>query len=146
MDTKKFLIGSIVGGIAHFILGFVLYGILLEGFFAANAGTATGVSKGPEEMVWWALILGSIAFGALLSYIFLKWAHISTFKGGLRAGAAIGFLLAVSFDMIYYATANIMTLSGALVDVVVATVMTALVGGIIGAVLHVKPKEEPAMA
>ena len=93
MDTKKFLTGTVVGGITHFILGYVFYGVLLSGFFESNAGSATGVARTPDELIWWALVLASLSFAALITYIFLKWAHISTFTSGLRSGAVIGLLV-----------------------------------------------------
>ena len=144
MDTKKFLTGTLVGGIAYFILGYLFYGLLLMGFFESNAGSATGVNRQMDEIVWWALILGNFAFAALLSYIFLKWAHISTFKRGLRGGAIIGFFIAASFDLIWYGTSNMMNLNAALVDIIVGTVISAIVGGVVGAVIHAKPQEKPA--
>ena len=146
MDTKKFLIGTLAGGVVYFFLGYLVYGLLLQGFYEANAGSATGVMRSDDEMVWWALVLGNLAFAALLTYIFLKWAHISTFKSGLRGGAAIGFFMAFSFNLIMYATTNIMNLTSAVVDIIVATIMTAIIGGVIGAVLHAKPHEEVAAA
>ncbi len=146
MDTKKFITGTLVGGIAYFILGYLFYGLLLEGFFEANAGSAADAGRQPEDIVWWALILGNFAFAALITYIFVKWAHISTFKGGLKAGAVIGLLMALSMDLIMYATNNLMSLTGVVVDVIVATLLSAIIGGVIGAVLHAKPQGEPAAA
>lgn len=145
MDTKKFIIGTLVGGVAFFLLGFVVYAVLLEGFFTANAGSATGVNR-TDDMVWWALILGNLSAAALLTYIFLKWAHISTFSSGLRAGAVIGFFINVSWDFVMYGTSNLMNLSATLVDILAWTVVIAIVGGIIGAVLHAKPQAEAAAA
>jgi hypothetical protein len=142
MDTKKFLTGTVVGGIAYFILGYLFYVVLFGSFFDANLGSATGVMK--TDLVWWALLLGNFAGAALLTFIFLKWAHVSTFKGGVKAGASIGIFMALSFDLISYGTSNIMNLTAALVDVVVGTVIMAILGGVIGAVLHAKPSEEAA--
>lgn len=133
MDNKKFLSGTLVGGIVNFLLGFVFYVVLFQGFFEANAGSATGVAK--AEMAWWPLILGNLALAALITYIFLNWASISSFAGGLKAGAIIGFLMALGYDMIMFDTTNIMTLTGALVDVAISTIMWALTGGVIGAIL-----------
>jgi hypothetical protein len=140
MDTKKFLIGTLVGGIAFFLLGYLVYGFALTNFFSGHSGTATGVSKSMEEIGWGWLILGNLASGALLSYIFLKWANIATFAGGASAGAVIGFLMALSFDMVSFGTTNIMDLTGSLADVVAASLMTAIAGGIIGAVLGMGSK------
>ena len=133
MDNKKFLSGTLVGGVVNFLLGFVFYVVLFQGFFEANAGSATGVAK--AEMAWWPLILGNLALAALITYIFLNWANISSFAGGLKAGAIIGFLMALGYDMIMFDTTNIMTLTGSLVDVAISTIMWAITGGVIGAIL-----------
>lgn len=135
MDAKKFLIGTLVGGVAFFFLGYLLYGLALAGFFAGHAGAASGEMKTMEEIVWWSLIAGNIASGALLTYIFLKWANVSTFSSGLSAGGAVGFLASLSMDLIRYATSNSLDLTGSLADVAVGTVMSAVAGGIIGAAL-----------
>jgi len=140
MDTKKFLIGTLAGGIAFFFLGYLIYGLALTSFFAAHSGTATGVMKPMEELTWWALILGNLASGALLTYIFLKWANITTFGSGASGGAVIGFFVALSFDMISFATTNMMDLTAAFADVVVGALMTGIAGGIIGAVLGMGSK------
>jgi len=84
------------------------------------------------------LILGNFAEAGLLTYIFLKWAHISTFKSGLKAGAVIGVLMTLSWDLIGYATSNMLNLQASLFDVVIGTVMTAVARGVIGAVLYTK--------
>ena len=146
MDTKKFLTGTLAGGVVYFFLGYLIYGVLLQEFYEVNSGSATGVMRADEEMVWWALILGNLAFAALITYIFLKWAHISTFKSGLRGGAAIGLLMVLSYNLTMYGVSNLSNLTATLVDIVVVTAITAIIGGVIGAVLHVKPQEEVAAA
>ncbi len=145
MDTKKFLTGTVVGGITYFILGFLFYGLLLADFFEAQSGGAD-VMRAEDEMVWWALILGNFLYAAFLTYIFMKWAQISTFKSGLRAGAIIGIFLGLAYNLVYYGTSTLMTLTGALADVVLSTAIAAIVGGVIGAVLQVKPSQEPVAA
>lgn len=133
MNTSKFLVGTLVGGVVFFLLGFIVYALLLESFFAAHAGSATGVTK--TEMQFWPLILGNLAHAALLSYIFLKWANIKTFGAGFSAGLTIGFLIALGFDMIMYDTSNIMDLTGTVTDVIVYSLLSAIAGGVIGLVL-----------
>ena len=63
MNTKKFLIGAIVGGIVYFLLGYLFYGKLLSDFFIKNAGSATGVNRAMDQFVWWSLVLGNIFRG-----------------------------------------------------------------------------------
>jgi hypothetical protein len=134
MNTKSFLTGTFVGGITLFILGFLFYVVIFSSFMESQMGTATGVQK--ETMEWWPLILGNLAGAALLTYIFLKWAGISTFLTGLKAGALLGFLIALSWDMIMYDTSNLMTLAGAFADVLIYSLMYGIAGGVIGLVLR----------
>ena len=51
MNTQKFLMSGIAGGIVSFFAGWLFYGILLADFFAKNAGSATGVMRGDADMV-----------------------------------------------------------------------------------------------
>jgi uncharacterized membrane protein len=107
----------------------------LAGFFSRHSTAAPGSMKQMSEIVWWALILGNFASGALLSYIFLKLGNIGSFGRGASTGAAIGFFVALSMDLIRYATENSFDLTAMIVDVLVGIVMYAIVGGVIGALM-----------
>ena len=139
MDAKKFAIGTVAGGIAFFLLGWLLYGMLLMNYFEANAGSATGVNRESMNMI--ALFLGNLAMAALLTLVFLRWAGVSTFMGGLKAGALIGLLIALGLDLTMFGTTNIMTLNGMVMDVVVYTIMSAVAGGVIGWLLGMGNKK-----
>ena len=43
MDTKRFVIGTPVGGITMYLVGHLIWELAFAGFFAANAGSATDV-------------------------------------------------------------------------------------------------------
>jgi hypothetical protein len=135
MTAKTRIMATLAGFVVLFMLGWLLYGMLLMDFFSTNAGSATGVQKTEDEMVWWALILGNVLQAYLLVYIFGKWANITTFAGGLQGGAMIGLILGYAYDLIMYGTANIMNLTAALVDPLIAAVMMGVAGGVIGWVL-----------
>lgn len=133
MNNSKFVVATLAGGFAYFILGFLVYAIALEGFYSTHAGSATGVAK--MEMQYWPLVLGNLSHAALLAYVFLKWAGIKTFNAGFSAGITIGFFISLGFNMVQYDTANIMDLTGSIVDVIVYATMTGIVGGIVGWVI-----------
>jgi hypothetical protein len=38
VDIKRFIIGTVVGGIALYILGYVIWELVFADFFEANAG------------------------------------------------------------------------------------------------------------
>ena len=133
MSTQKILIGGIIGGALALLFGFVAYGLILGDFFQKNMGSATGVMRADDEMLWIPMILGHLSWGLLLAFIFGQWASISTPGGGLRGGAIIGFLVSFTNNMIQLGTTHIVNSTAAIVDIVVITVISALVGAAIGA-------------
>jgi hypothetical protein len=138
MDAKKRIMATLAGFVVFFMLGWLLYGMLLMDFFAANAGSATGVMRSDAEMVWWALIVGNILQSYLLVYIFSKWGSINSFASGLQAGATIGLILGLGVDLTMYGTSNLSNLTATLVDPLVIAAMMGLTGGVIGIVLGKK--------
>ncbi|MFM6184149.1 MAG: hypothetical protein ACKPA8_22125, partial [Dolichospermum sp.] len=51
MDAKKRMMATLAGFIVYFVLGFLLYGILLSDFMRANTGSATGVMRTDDEII-----------------------------------------------------------------------------------------------
>lgn len=141
MDTKKLLMGTIVGGIAYFFLGWIIYGMLLMSTMAQYSNSAC--MRADADMVWWAMIVGNLGFAALLTSVFLK-SGVSSFASGAQAGAMIAFLVSFSVDLMMYATTSLTTdMTGIVIDVVASTVMGAVVGGIIGMLIG-KGSSQPA--
>ena len=134
MNSQKFIVGGIVGGILYFLLGYVLYGLLLKSFFDSN-----GMAVNMDNMVWWAMIVGNLAGGFLLSYILSK-GNVSTAGGGAGTGFIVGLLMSLSFDLMMYGVGKGMSLKGIAADVVAAAVMTAVVGAVVGWVLGMSKK------
>jgi hypothetical protein len=130
MNSKKFIIGGLVGGIVYFLLGYVFYGNLLTDFFTKNAGSATGVDRAMDQFEWWSLALGNILGGCLLAYVFIK-SGISSVGSGLVTGAIIGLLVASAHNFIMYGVSNLTNLTGAIGDIGTFTVMSAITGAIV---------------
>lgn len=129
MKMKRMLIGTIAGGVAFFILGGLIYGVLLAGSYEANLGSAIGVVR--DVPVWWALIVSQLGMGAVLTYVFLH-ADVATGSDGLKIGAVFGLLfgIAIAFDL--YSVTNWSNMTVAFVEPVVTTVRIALAGTVIG--------------
>ncbi len=132
MTAKNRILATLVGFVVLFLLGWLLYGFLLMDFYQTNSGSATGVMRAEEEMVWWSLIAGNIMQAYLLVYIFGTWANITTFSEGLKAGLIIGLITGFAYTLIMYGTTNIGNLTSTLVDPFVSATMLAVAGGIIG--------------
>ena len=126
---KRMIIGTVAGSVAFFLLGGLIYQIILGDFYQANLGSATGVLR--DLPIWWALIVSQMGFSAVVTYVFLH-ADVATAAGGLKTGAIFGLLLgtAISFDL--YAVTNWSNSMVAFVEPFVTAVRTALAGAVIG--------------
>ena len=131
MAAQRLLIGTVVGGIVLFFAGYLIFGIVFASFFAANAGTATGVTKDPFNFV--ALGIGQLAWGAALTLI-LSWAGVKSIGQGATTAGIAGLLLFLGFDLTMYATSNTSNLTATLVDPILAAALFALAGAAIAAV------------
>lgn len=129
MNSQKFLLGGVVGGILFFLLGYVFYGLLLKDFFANN-----GMATNMDTFVWWALVAGNLAGGFLLAYILGK-ANTSSAGAGAGTGFVVGLLMSLSFDLMMYSFGQGLTTKGMIADIAVSAVMSAIVGAVIGAIL-----------
>ncbi|MBK8968059.1 MAG: hypothetical protein IPM36_15615 [Lewinellaceae bacterium] len=132
MTTNKILLAGLIGGVVAFILGFLFYGMILSDFFVSNMGSATGVIRGDDEMQWGPMIIGHLAYGLLFAVIFGRWANISTFVTGAKAGAVIGFLVSLAHAMIQLGSTHLSNMTGTLADVGVGTLLSAGTAGVVG--------------
>ncbi len=131
MNTNKILIAGLIGWVVALLCGFLAYDLLLGDFFSANTGSATGVLRADDEMEWIPMLLGHLTWGLFFALVFGRWANISTFVTGAKAGAVLGFLVVCSFDLINYGSTNIMNLTGVIADIVVMTLISTIVGGVV---------------
>ena len=131
MNAGKIIIAGLIGSIVAFMLGFITFAFLLEDFFLANSGTAEGVDRG-DDLLMIPLIIGHLAWGLLLAYILGKLGDIDSFSKGALAGAIIGFLGVSAVDLILLGTTNLANVQGTIASILCLTIISAIVGGIIG--------------
>jgi hypothetical protein len=125
----KILRGTIFGGIAFFLLGWLIYGILMMDYSMANTNQC--MNKPMGDMIWWAMIVSNL-LSALLLTLVLKWSGAKGIMDGLKTGAIFGILIALSIDLGYWSMTTMFSNFGALLlDVIVSTVMWAVVGLVI---------------
>lgn len=134
MNIKKVAIGGLAGGIVSFLLGWLIYGMLLVDYMTNNYSQA--INRAEADMIWWAMIAFNIIWGITYAYIFSRWANISTFSAGLYAGAKLSFMLALAICLSFWAmTTMYNTLNVVFVDIALNVIMGAVVGGVVGFVL-----------
>lgn len=137
MDLKKLFMGGIVGGILFFLLGWLIYGMLLMDFMNNHTGAAGNVSRTEPDFLY--LAIGNLAMGFLLAYIFIK-GNVNSMAGGFITGAVLGLLMSVGYDCMIYGTTTVISKTAMAADVAVSTVMTAVAGAVVAMVMGMGKK------
>jgi hypothetical protein len=136
MKTNKILLGGVAGGVTFFLLGWLVYGILLSSYMTANLNQCA--ARPMTEMVWWAMILSNLALGFLLALVF-TWSKIDNLKSGARVSAILGVLISASVDLGNYSMTNVYSsLSVIVVDVLVYTILLTITGIVVAKVIGTK--------
>ncbi len=130
MQPQRFVVTAVLAAVLLFALGGTVYGWALADFFAANMGSAIGITKEPGA--FWAIGVGELAGGTLLTLVIAGWARAGSVAEGAKVGAVMALLMTISFDFVLFGTTNVANLTAVCADVVVNTVRYAIVGGFVG--------------
>lgn len=132
MKTNKFLVGGIIGGIANFLMGWLVWGILLKSFMEEHTSVAGKAVMRPEaDMNMLALALGNLILGFLMAYVLMK-ASAKTAMAGATIAGITGLLMSSAFNMFTYSMMYMSDKTAIMVDVAASTVVAAITGAIIG--------------
>jgi hypothetical protein len=141
MDCKRFTIGTIVGAVTLYIIGYVIFDLAFGPFFEANKGSATGVDR--STTLQWAFVLANLAYAALIVYAMGNRAGSLSIVRGAKIGAIVGFFYGFSVDFVQYAFMNLSNLTATIVDSFLMLVHGAIAGIVIAAVLKKVPASAP---
>lgn len=133
MNGKRLVVGTLVGGVILYVLGYLIFNVAFAEFYAANAGPATGVPREPQLL--WAVAVGGFAYAALITLAICSRPGTASAGKGILTGAVVGFLLWFTADFIIYGITNISTLTTAVVDPLLELVRAGVSGGVIAAVV-----------
>ncbi len=132
MDIKRFIIGTVVGAITIYILGYLIFDLAFGEFYSANRDSPTGLVR--DNPLMWAPALGSISYAALLTLAIGPRGDSVTIVDGLKTAAIVGFLLWFTVDFIFYGNFNMSNLTLAVVDPLLELVRAGIGGAVIAAV------------
>ena len=126
MNVKNFIVGGIVGGILDFLMGWLVWGMLLKDVMPKPEGA------GPENIMF--IFLGCMCFGFLISYVFSQGGGISQCVLGIKIAFGISLFISLSNNFFYnmYKEAIDFKLMG--IDVIASTAVGAVVGAIVAVV------------
>ena len=132
MNWTKFTLATLIGGIAYFLLGWLVYGILFQDALGIPAEFRNTVQY-PEDQFKISLMFAScLVWAALFTFIFMRWANISTFVSGLKYGALLGALITLSSLLGLAAQFRIWTLQSIPMELVANVICSGLMAGLIG--------------
>ncbi len=98
MNTKKYLIGSLLSFVAVFIFDWVFHGMILKPAYEATSE----LWRAEEDCIFWAMMLGQLMLPFVFNYIYIGWSKRGCKNEGLLFGLLIG-LLFVPTNLIFYA-------------------------------------------
>ena len=126
MNVKNFLIGGISGGIVDFLMGWLVYGILLKDTFPKPEGA------GAENMMF--IFLGCMCFGFMLSYIFAQGEGVARCVPGIKLAIGVALFMSLANNFFYSMYKDIMDVKMVAIDVIASIVIAAVVGATISVV------------
>lgn len=130
MNTNKLIIGGLLGTIAYFIVNMVVWLTFYNNILTTH--TLSGIMKSDEEANLPALILATLAYGFLLSYVITSKSGMNLSKGFV-IGTVIGLLFNASFDLTFYASSNIFKgYKIVLLDIALYALVSGIAGAVIG--------------
>ncbi|MEN3323100.1 hypothetical protein VP395_05140 [Mariniflexile soesokkakense] len=126
MFSKSNLISTIVTALWGFLGGWLIWGIIGDPILKEHISTAGLMKEMPDMPL---LALGCLIVGFAFSTMYSKWANATH---GVTIGATfgiwLGFLTGLGDGLIDNATANIIDLSGTLINAVLYIVHFAIMG------------------
>jgi hypothetical protein len=129
MNTKT-IIAGVIGGIAFFLLGWLIWGMLLVDTMDQYSNTAC--MKPDEEMNMAYIAVASLVWGFLYAYIFSNWTGFKTFTSGLLPGALINMMVGLAWDLSLLSMTTMITNTTVVgIDIAANGVMGAIVGGVV---------------
>lgn len=131
MDMKRLVTGGIVGGLGLFAMGYLMYVVVLAGFFESNM--TNGTSRDPNY-IWWSIILGEVFIGMLIMQA-CDWAGSTGWQACAKTGAMVGLLAWAGVNFIMYGAWDHFTLTAAIADIPVTMIRAGVAGALIGMVV-----------
>ena len=66
MDVKRVSIALVIGAAVLYATGYLIWDVLFSDFYAANAGSATGVNR--DRQIVWAMSLANLGYACLIIF------------------------------------------------------------------------------
>jgi hypothetical protein len=128
----ELLVAALVGAVCYFVVGWLVFELILGKYMSANMVQVPGFLKSDKEssMMW--LFVSCTSYSLLLTLVFTQWTTTSTSIEGATIGAVVGGLISVMTSTYWWATSHLFSnFKPILADVVAAMITVGLMGGVI---------------
>ncbi len=133
MLTKQNLLATLAGTVGMFLLGYLIWGMAMVGFFESH--TLVDVMKPDEEMNLGLIFLGNLAAAFGMATLYGKWSGGSHgFAGGFTFGAWVGVIIGIGMGLVWMGTSNFMDATGHVAEAVIDIFYYGVIGGVIALV------------
>ena len=132
MNWTKFLIATLIGGVAYFFLGWGMFGMVLNGEMGIPKNITDVVQYPEAEFKISYMAISCFVWASLFVFIFMRWANISTFMGGLKAGLLISFLIVLAINLGLAAQFRLFNMNTTMLNIIGDLVCSGLMAGLIG--------------
>lgn len=130
MTTQKYILGTAIGAIVSFIIAGLLYGQVFRAYFEGHTGASDVMKSEPDVLL---IIIGHILLGLLLTLILGRWAGIKTLSSGAQAGAILGALISLTFNVTLLGSTNLYDgISPVITSAFIDAIMMAFTGAAVG--------------
>ena len=117
MNFSKFLVAGLFASIAYFLLGWLVYGLLLMDVMALPEEFQS-ILYPEEEFKMSYMALSCLIWGFMLAYILINWRDGMNFGKGLMVGAIVGIFIALSLGFSLAAMYKFALVQNALIDAI----------------------------
>ena len=103
---KKIFITTVIGTIAYYLFGWLVFDFILGNYTNLNTTQLTGFKKTEEQFSMLLLIVSCTAYACLLSFILVYLLNIKQLIKAFMIGSTVGILVAIMTDSYWFATSH----------------------------------------
>lgn len=126
---KRYLIGTFVGGASLFLVGYLIYVVLIPNPKFADGSAAALANKAAPNLP--PIIVAELLFGFLLTRALTKSGAIGSMGSAAKTGALIGGTIALASSLLTLGTTELITVQGVLYEAVTWAVRWGIAGAVI---------------
>ena len=134
----KVIYATLAGGVLSFLLGWLVFGLVLMNFYTNNSIHYEGLMKTEPTLIL--IFLSCLVMSFFMAFVFNSWAGFKSFGKGLYGGFIIGIFIGLSYDLSFLAMMNLYSVKVMVVDVLANGVTNAIIGGVIAWILGFEKK------